>query len=169
MKESNLNSPNELGVKSVARGIRLSLRAKLTLLIESCVIILLLFKRGLALTTDIAKYIQRPFLNDDLPTLRRYVNHSLEQEYVRYVVLLDTAGTVVMHSDLSEVGETYSDSLTAAALESSKPGYTDIQVSEHEELYYDMYTPIQVSGVRLGTVRLGYSRMAIEKEVLPPT
>jgi len=163
--------------------MKFSLRAKLTLLIEGCVIILLVFtgiittmrekrtleselyKRGLALTSDVAQFIERSFLNDDLPTLRRFVNHSMEQEYVRYVIVMNEAGTVVMHSGLSEIGKTYSDDLTIAAMESSKPGYTEMYNSEREELYSDMYAPIQVSGVRLGTVRLGYSRMAIEKEM----
>ena len=170
-------------MKHAPKGIKYSLRAKLTLLIESCVIILLLFtgiittmrekrtleseltKRGLALISDVTKFIERPFLNGDLPALRRFVNSSMEQEYVRYIIVLDTAGTVVMHSDLSEVGKTYSDSLTIVALESSKPDYTDTHVSEHAESHFDMYAPIQVSGVRLGTVLLGYSRMAIEQEM----
>ncbi len=167
----------------VRKGIRYSLRAKLTLLIEGCVIILLLFtgvvttmrekrtleselsKRGLALISDVAKSIERPFLNEDLPTLRRFVNRSMEQEYVLYIAILDNNRKVVMHSDLSEVGKTYSDSLTVASLESPKLGYTDVHVSENEELHFDMYAPIQVSGIRLGTVRLGYSRMAIEQEM----
>lgn len=170
-------------MRFVPKGLKYSLRAKLTLLIESCIIILLLFtgiittmrekrtleselcKRGLALASDIAKFIERPFLNDDLPTLRRFVNRSMEQEYVRYVIVLDAAGTVVMHSDLSEVGKKYADRLTIAALESSTPDYTDMHVSGHEEQHFDMYAPIQVSDIRLGTVRLGYSRTAIEQEM----
>ena len=165
------------------KGIKYSLRAKLTLLIEGSVIILLLFtgiittlrekrtleselsKRGLALVSDVAKFIERPFLEGDLPALRRFVNSSMEQEYVHYVIVLDDAGTVVMHSDLSEIGKTYSDNLTMGALESSEPGYTDRHVSEGEELHFDMYAPIQVSGIRLGTVQLGYSRIAIEHEM----
>ena len=170
-------------MKLVPRGVKYSLRAKLTLLIESCVIILLLFtgiittmreqrtlegelsKRGLAVASDIAKFIERPFLNSDLPTLRRIVNSSMEQEYVRYVIVLDTTGKVVMHSDLPEIGKTYTDGLTAAALESNKPGYSDTHVSEHEESHFDMYVPVQVAGIRIGTVQLGYSRIAIEQEM----
>ena len=74
-------------MKHAPKGIKYSLRAKLTLLIESCVIILLLFtgiittmrekrtleseltKRGLALISDVTKFIERPFLNGDLPAL----------------------------------------------------------------------------------------------------
>lgn len=170
-------------MKRAPRGIRYSLRAKLTLLIEGCVIILVLFtgiittmrekhtleselsKRGLSLVCDLAKYVERPFLEGDLPALRKFVNRSMEEEYVRYVIVLDNAGRVVMHSDLSEIGKTYSDRLTTAALESTGPGYTDRHISDDEELHFDMYAPIQVSGIRLGTVLLGYSRLAIEKEI----
>ena len=164
--------------------IRFSLRAKLTLLIEGCVIILLLFtgiiltmrekrtlenelsKRGVALVSDIAKFAERPLLNRDLPALRRLVNSWMEHEYVLSVVILDDAGKVVMHSDLSEVGMAYSDDLTLSALESGRPGYTDSHVLEEEDLRFDIYAPIEVSSIRLGTVLMGYSRVAIEQELV---
>jgi PAS domain S-box-containing protein len=178
-----MTAENGLIVKRTSIEIKYSLRAKLTLLIEGCVIVLVLFtgiittmrekrtlegelsKRGLSLVSDVAKFIERPFLEGDLPELRRFVNSSMEHEYALYVLVLDDVGNVVMHSDLSEVGKTYSDSLTMVALESGTPGYTGRHVSEDEELHFDMYAPIQVSGIRLGTVRLGYSRMAIEQEM----
>jgi len=165
------------------RPIKLGLRAKLTLLIESLVVILVLVtgyittireketlenelrKRGLALASDLANFMARPLLSHDLPTLRRFVNQSMEQDYVRYVIVLDPKGKVVMHSDLSEVGKTYMDGLSMAAVKSRNPGYTDIHVSKNEELHCDMFMPIQVSEVRLGTIRLGYSHMAVEKEI----
>jgi len=165
------------------RPIKLGLRAKLTLLIESLVVILVLVtgyittireketlenelrKRGLALASDLANFMARPLLSHDLPTLRRFVNQSMEQDYVRYVIVLDPKGKVVMHSDLSEVGKTYMDGLSMAAVKSRNPGYTDLHVSKNEELHCDMFMPIQVSEVRLGTIRLGYSHMAVEKEI----
>lgn len=78
------------------------LQTKLTLLIESLIIIVVvvtgiittmreketleseLRKRGLALVNDLAKFTARPILGDDLATLRRFVNHSITQDYVRY-------------------------------------------------------------------------------------
>jgi PAS domain S-box-containing protein len=163
--------------------IKLSLRAKLTLLIEGFVVILVfvtgfittmreketleteLRKRGLALTSDLARFMTRPVLSHDFPTLRRFVNQSMEQDYVRYVIVLDPYGKVLMHSDLSEVGKTYNDALSLAAMNSKVPGFTDSHASKTEELHSDMFTPIQVSGVRLGTVRLGYSHMAVAREI----
>ena len=160
---------------------KLSLRAKITLLIESLVVILVvvtgvittvreketleseLRKRGLALAVDLAKFTVRPLLSRDLTTLRRFVNHSMTQDYVRYVFILDPHGKVVMHNDLAEIGKIYRDNANITALNSKGPGCT--LLSKQGEQHSDMFTPIQVSDVRLGTVRLGYSHMAIEKEI----
>jgi len=124
-----------------------------------------LHKRGLALTVELSKFMTRPLLSHDIPTLRRFVNHSMEQDCVSYVLVLDTYGKVLMHSDLSEVGKTYTDTLTMAAVNSVVPGFTDVRSPQTGELRCDMFTPVQVSGVRLGTVRLGYSHMAVAKEI----
>lgn len=170
-------------MKLIPKRIKLGLRAKLTLLIEGFVIILVLVtgfittmreketleselrKRGLALTSDLAKFMASPLLSHDFPTLRRFVNNSMEQDYVRYVIVLDPYGKVLMHSDLAEFGKTYKDSLSIAAMKSRVPGFTDVHASKNEALHCDMFAPIHVSGVRLGTVRLGYSHMAVEKEI----
>lgn len=103
------------------------LRFKLTLLIEGMIVLLVLVtgvittfrekkalevelhKRGLALASDLAQFTTRPLLSRDLPTLRRFVNHSTAQEYVRYVMVVDPQGRVVMHSDLAEVGKRLDD------------------------------------------------------------
>jgi len=170
-------------MKLFNKEITLSLRAKLTLLIESFVLILVLItgvvttireketlerelrKRGLALASDLAKFMVRPLLSHDLPTLRRFVNQSMEQDYVRYVVVLGPQGNVVMHNKLSEVGKTYTDRLSVTSVQSKEPGCTDVHSSNKEEPHCDIFAPIQVSGIRLGTVRLGYSHRAVEKEI----
>lgn len=171
-------------MKIFPKSTKISLRAKLTLLIETFIVVLVLItgiittmreketlenelrKRGLTLAFDLANFMARPLLSNDLPTLRRFINHSMEQEYVLYVVVLDPNGKVVMHSDLSEIGKTYTDALSVAALNSPESGgYTNVHSSDREKKHCDMFTHIQVSGVRLGTVRLGYSHMAVEKEI----
>lgn len=155
----------------------------MTLLIEALVVMLVLVtgvittmreketlegelrKRGLALAGDLAKFTARPLLSQQLATLRRYVNHSMEQDYVRYVIVIDPRGKVVMHSDLTEVGKTYRDSLNIAAVNSKEPGCTHTYLSKKEESLCDIFAPIQVSDIRLGTVRLGYSYTPVEKEI----
>jgi PAS domain S-box-containing protein len=163
--------------------IKFGLRTKLTLLIGSLVVILVLVmgiittmreketleselrKRGLALAADLAKFTVRPLLSQDLPTLRRFVNHSMDQDYVHYVIILDPHGKVIMHSDLAEVGKNYKDRLDIAALASKEPVDAHAHLRKKGELHFDICAPIQVSDIRLGTVRLGYSYMAVEKEI----
>lgn len=163
--------------------MKLSIRTKLTLLIESFVILLVLIagfvvtvreketleselrKRGLALTSELSEFIVKPLLSQDAPTLRRFVNHTMGQDYVRYVIVLGPRGRVIMHSDLSEVGKRYDDPLSVTAMRSAKPGFTDPKNLEDKELLCDMFSPVHVSGIRLGTIRLGYSHAAVEKEI----
>ncbi len=168
-------------MKLFRKPIKLSLRAKITLLIESLVVLLVvstgiittmrekntleseLRKRGLALAVDLSKFTARPLLGNDLATLRRFVTHTMDQDNVRYVFVMDSQGKVIMHSDLAEVGKIYKDALNVAAVNSteSRSSY----LSRQGELHCDLFTPILISDVRLGTVRLGYSYAAVEKEM----
>ncbi|GAK61240.1 sensory box histidine kinase/response regulator [Candidatus Vecturithrix granuli] len=170
-------------MKRLLQRIQLGLRTKLTVLIETLIVLLVLVtgiittmreketledelrKRGLAVAADLATFTIRPLLLNDLPSLRRFVNHSMEQDYVRYVMIIDPQGKVIMHSNLDEVGQMYQDQLSLAAIHSEVPGYSPSCIFAQGEHCYDLFVPIQVSGVRLGTVRLGYSYMAVEQEV----
>ena len=163
--------------------LQFSIRAKLTLLIEALVIMLVvvtgiittmreketlegeIYKRGLALANDLAKFSASPVLSNDLATLRRFVNHTMTQDYVRYVLILDPHGRVIMHSDLSEVGKVYRDKLTLIAINSQESGCSSPNLPEEKKIQCNIYAPIQVAEARLGTVLLGYSYMAVEKEI----
>lgn len=162
----------------------LRLRTKLTLLIEGVIVALglatgllatvraramleaELTKRGVAIAGDLAMFAVRPLLANDLATLRRFVNHSMSQDYVRYVAVLDPEGTVVMHSDLAELGRRLDDPLSRAALATGVPGFEAPAGARRGEPLYDIYFPIAAAGARLGTVVLGYSRAAVQAEVV---
>lgn len=161
----------------------MGLRTKLILLIEGLVVILVLAtgitvtmreketlerelrKRGLALAADLANFLVTPLLGEDLPTLRRFVNHSMKQDYVRYVIVLDTRGKVVMHSNLAEVGKSYNDNMSLIAVNSKEPGHIHAYLSTEEETICDIFAPIRASDLGLGAVRLGYSHTPVEKEI----
>lgn len=164
-----------------SRLIRLNLTAKLTLLIEGLVVVLVIVtgvittmrektaletelrKRGLALASDLARFTVRPLLSQDLPTLRRFVNNSMVQDYVRYVVILDPHGKVVMHSDLAEVGKIYIHDQSISAALASGPKVA--RLLNQGESHCDIFAPIAVSDIHLGAVRLGYSYKAVEAEI----
>jgi PAS domain S-box-containing protein len=159
----------------------LKLKAKITLWIEILVVILVIItggittmrekisleselrKRGFALSADLAEFVISPLLSQDIATLRRYINHSMSQEYVRHAYLLNDTGIVIMHNDLDEVGKTYTDQVNRAAVHSNSPGC--VHVPHPDGAYFDIYTPIFLSDARLGTIRLGYSLSAIDKEI----
>ena len=170
-------------MRRVPKWRRFSLRTKSTLLIEGLVVTIVLVtgitttmrekatlegelqKRGLALAADLARFAARPLLGEDLPALRRFVNYSMAQDYVSYAVILDPRRKVIMHSDLVEVGRTFNDALTMAAVDSDEPGCTHVRGDKQVKPYCDIFAPIKVSDIRLGTVRLGYSYGAVEEEI----
>ena len=126
-------------MKRFPQWVNFRLQTKLTLLIESLIIIVVvvtgvittireketleneLRRRGLAVAKDLAKFAAKPLLSNDMATLRRFVNHSLNQDYVRYAMILDPEGRVVMHSDLGEIGKFYQDDLIKNAMHSASP------------------------------------------------
>ena len=159
------------------------LRAKLTLLIEGLVILVVvvtgvittlrekgtledeLRKRGLALANDLAKFSERPLLSHDWATLRRFVNHTMKQDYVRYVSIVDVANNVVMHSDLSQVGKNFQNVAHPRTSNFYKPSYAHTHLIREGDVFYNICAPIEVAGARLGTVFLGYSYSAVANEI----
>lgn len=89
-----------------------------------------------------------PLLRRELPTLRRFVNHSMAQEYVLYVMIVDNEGQIVMHSDLKYVGK----NVSLYQLEPLAP-------------HLDLSAPVQIADALLGNVFLCYSYTAIENEI----
>ena len=170
-------------MKIFLRWPRFSLRIKLTLLIEALVIILVvvtgiittmreketlegeIFKRGLALANDLARFSVSPLLSNDLATLRRFINQTMTQDYVLYALVLDPQGKVLMHSNLGEVGKVYRSKLALAAIGSRESGCATPHLAEEKKIQCNIYAPIMVSEARLGTVLLGYSYTAVENEI----
>ena len=168
---------------ALRRIFALGLKTKLTMLIESLIIIIVfatgiittfretrtleneLYKRGLALASDLAKFTASSVLNNDLPTLRRFVNHSMKQDYVRYAMIADPQGTIIMHSDLSQVGKQLVTGTDGNPRHIPIKGLKLATLPEQSERHCDLSAPIELSGAVLGTVFLGYSYMAVEQEI----
>ncbi len=141
-----------------ATGLLATVRARVALEAE-------LTKRGLAIAGDLAMFSVKPLLANDLATLRRFVNHSMSQDHVRYVAVLDPDGTVVMHSDLGALGTRLADPLARSALGSNEPIYGASTRARRDDPMYDIFFPVTAAEARLGTVVLGYSRAAVREEI----
>jgi signal transduction histidine kinase len=161
----------------------LGIRAKLAILIEVAMIVIgaatglvatvrhrttledQLGRRGLAVASDLSALVVRPLLETDLATLRRFVVHTMTQDYVRQVSVLDADGRVIMHSDLGRVGEIATDGPSRRAVGAAVAGLDPSLLPGSGESTYDIHAPITVAGARLGTVLLAYSRASMEDEI----
>jgi len=163
--------------------IRISLRIKLALTIGTLIIVLVtatgmamigqeeealhreFHERGRALATDLATYCAGAFIANDISALRYYVNNVAKQNHVKYVIVFDEDRKVVMHSDLDEAGKVYSDSKSIEAVNSEKVITREYPGDDGESNICDIVAPIEASGIRVGTIRLGYSQTGIDSEI----
>ncbi|MCJ7617589.1 MAG: HAMP domain-containing protein, partial [Desulfobacterales bacterium] len=170
-------------MKLFHKKITFSLRVKLMLLIEAFVIVLVitigiittlqskntllteLHKRGLALASDLAKFAERPLINQDVAGLRRFVNYSMDQDYVEHVIILDNNNKVVMHNDLSEIGKTYETVMDEKKFCSKVniEGYTHLYSPKEE--HCDILMPIKIEDLKLGAIIVRYSHAAAAEEI----
>jgi two-component system cell cycle sensor histidine kinase/response regulator CckA len=169
-------------MKLFHKKITFSLRAKLMLLIETFVIVLVitigiittlqtketlvneLHKRGIALASDLSIFSARPLISKDLADLRRIVNSFMTKDYVNQVIVLDNNNNVVMHNDLSELGKTYE-------IPINEKGFcSNGNFEKYKHLYSkgeacNIIMPINVEELKLGSIILGYSHVAVAKEI----
>jgi signal transduction histidine kinase len=142
----------------MATGFVATIRHRATLEDQLC-------RRGLAIASDLAVFAVRPVLASDLATLRRFVNHTKSQDYVRYVSVLGGDGRVLMHSDLALIGMPQNDVVSRTALAATTPGFSAAAPGAPGEPTFHIFAPVSSAGARLGTVVLGYSRIAAETEI----
>jgi PAS domain S-box-containing protein len=122
-------------------------------------------KLGLAIAHDAARYSVAAIISRDIYSLLTLVKLTMEQDYVTHVIILDPDGKVLAHNKLSEIGKIYTDSITKSDIHARSPQISAHYRTEKGELIADIIVPIEVGGVRVGTVRIGHSHLAIEKEI----
>jgi PAS domain S-box-containing protein len=121
-------------------------------------------KRGASLATTFARNSAERLVTDDVDSLLHAVETLMQEEYVAYVIVLNDRGSVVMHSNLDEVGKSYDDGLTKEALKAEGTRVEEYFNESRQEVL-DISVPIRAGDERLGTVRLGYSKKAVQKAV----
>lgn len=117
-------------------------------------------QHGLVVAYDLAHVCARSLISRDLIELRNYIRYAMEQEYVTQAMVVTDDCRVVMHNNLLKVGEKYAGTC---------PPQGQMLVGEHYaneagETVVDVFAPIEVSGVQLGTAIISYSHIGIEKE-----
>ncbi|HAT71377.1 MAG TPA: hypothetical protein DCS63_00995 [Elusimicrobia bacterium] len=121
-------------------------------------------KRGLSLADTLARNVAEGIVTEDVDSVKHTVDSLMREDYVVYAVIIDKEGRVIMHNDLDEVGKAYKDSLTQDSLRAEISGVKEYTLAPGQSVF-DIAAPIRSGSERLGTIRLGYSKKAIDASV----
>jgi signal transduction histidine kinase len=112
-------------------------------------------ERGIQLTKIFAHASVPALITDDFLLMRPLVHSVASERAVLFVMILDLAGRVVTHNDLTEVDRFYTDPVTTRALHATRPLVQEIT---HNGIpAYDVAVPIFVLNDRRMVARVGIS------------
>ncbi len=131
------------------------------LLIQESAILGTARENGLRLVTIFAFSSVQALVADDFLGLRQVVNSLGRERDVRYAMVLDLDGRVLIHSRVNETGRVYRDPLTRGALAATGPLLQETY-SRRGEVLYDFATPVLVLNQPRAVARIG---IAIADEI----
>ncbi len=126
------------------------------LLIQESVILGTARDNGLRLVAIFAFSSVQAVLTDDFLALRQMVNSLGRERDVRYAMIMDTDGRVLIHSRVNETGAIYRDPLTRRALNATAPIVQETR-SRGGEILFDFSAPVLVLNQRRAVARIGIS------------
>jgi len=126
------------------------------LLIQESVILGIARDNGLRLVAIFAFSSVQAVVAEDFLGLRQVVNSLGRERDVRYAMILDTDGRVLIHSRVNETGAKYDDPLTRRALAATTPIFQETR-SRRGEILFDFAAPVLVLNQRRAVARIGIS------------
>jgi two-component system cell cycle sensor histidine kinase/response regulator CckA len=119
----------------------------------------------LSSAVSLARQIRAPLITKNIYSIHDNFQETVEQNLFYSAALLDSDGKVLMHSDLLEVGKIYDDAQSKQALRTEQPIFSENSLSADGVTADEVFVPIVVAGIRLGTLRLWHSQEEIEKAI----
>jgi len=113
-------------------------------------------ENGLRLVTIFAFSSVPALVADDFLGLRQLVNSLGTEADVRYAMILDLQGRVLIHTLVRETGAVYQDPLTRRSLAAAGPLFQEVRTPQGEILY-DFATPVLVLNQPRAVARIGIS------------
>ncbi len=126
------------------------------LMIQQAAILGTARENGLRLVTIFAFSSVPALVAEDFLGLRQLVNSLATEADVRYAMILDLEGRVLIHTLVREIGARYRDPLTRRALEATGPLFQEVRTPQGQ-LLYDFATPVLVLNQRRAVARIGIS------------
>lgn len=126
------------------------------LLIQESAILGTARDNGLRLVTIFAFSSVPALVADDFLGLRQVVNSLGQEADVRYAMILDLEGRVLIHTLVRETGKRYQDPVTRRVLAGTAPVFQEVRTPQGEVLY-DFATPVLILNQRRAVARIGIS------------
>ncbi|MDH4320534.1 MAG: GGDEF domain-containing protein [Desulfobulbaceae bacterium] len=122
-------------------------------------------RQMLPLAENLAHVCTNAMIGKDLLTLRNLLRVAMMEKNVAEAMVLDPTGKILMHNRLTEVGKIRSGDRFATALQASEPGVSGHYQNDNGDTMADVFVPVQISGVRLGTILLSCSHKHIATQI----
>jgi signal transduction histidine kinase len=126
------------------------------LMVQESAILGMARDNGIRLVAIFAFSSVQALVADDFLGLRQVVNSLTRERNVRYAMILDPAGRVLIHSRVNETGAVYDDPLSRRALAATGPLFQETR-SPQGDVLYDFSTPVTVMLERRAVARIGIS------------
>jgi len=157
-----------------------NLRAKLTLVIGALIAITIALvgiatrsvlhsalakaneQRALDIGNGLARRLTPYVITNDPYELSLAVQSAAKDPHLKYIILMDPYGKVLMHNDLKEVGKTYEDIQSLRATASGAASSGSYFRTKEGDLVDDVVVPIILAEVKVGTLRFGFSHVDVE-------
>ncbi len=103
---------------------------------------------------------------ESLSAMDEKLKQAVEKNpYIEYLSITDLTGLVLSHTEPSQIGRKYSDSVTLNTLGASEPLWQIFDRFDGES-YYDVAIPVIDEGQAKAVIRLGYSSEVIDEKVI---
>jgi signal transduction histidine kinase len=126
------------------------------LMVQESVILGTARDNGLRLVTIFAFSSVPALVADDFLGMRQVVNSLAREGDVRYAMILDLEGHVLIHTLVRETGALYQDPPTRHALAATAPLFQEVR-GPQGEILYDFATPVLVLNQPRAVARIGIS------------
>ncbi|MFQ5835454.1 MAG: ATP-binding protein [bacterium] len=121
-------------------------------------------ERGAGICRTLAVTAAEAMLTHDFTKLRQYIDEIEKSHPVAYLVIMDTTGRIMVHSDPEQEGKVLggpTDIRAAGAERLVEQRY----IGEESEPLYDIALPIDFASQKWGVARVGFSLVGLNREL----
>ena len=121
-------------------------------------------ERGDAICRTLAVTSIEAILTKEFTNLRQYIDEIKKSPDVAYIMIMDSAGKVVIDSNHRQEGKVLYDPVDIRAVKAKEP-FEQRYTGEDGQPVYEMAQPIEFASKRWGVVRVGFSLASLNRQI----